>query len=237
MHSTCVEASPRTPSGWTGTTPGTSASPPGSTRRASTSRSTMMGTRRPGSATRSPGSRSIWISRSDVGGRLVRRTRRGETVMLSARKALLWMAAVGMTAGLTAPAAWAQKAAAKNIEEMGAFRDQVMAIRNQIEPVLNSLGAIVQNASGDPSSSFKAYSKEMQKMEDQVEKARKMRADMQKKGQALFAEWEKKMGTITNPEIKAKAEANRAKLQALYDSIEPDIEAAKESGTTFMSDL
>ena len=157
--------------------------------------------------------------------------------MMTARKALLWMAAVGMTAGLTAPAAWAQKAAATNIEEMGAFREQVMAIRNQIEPVLNSLNAIVQNASGDPSSAFKTYGKEITKMEDQVEKARKMRADMQKKGQALFAEWEKKMGTITNPQIKAASEANRAKLQALYDSIEPDIAAAKESGTNFMSDL
>lgn len=158
--------------------------------------------------------------------------------MMTARKTLLWMAALGMSAGLTAPAALAQgKAAAKNIEEMGAFRDQVMSIRNQIEPVLNSLNAIVQNASGDPSSSFKTYTKEIGKMEDEVEKARKMRADMQKKGQALFAEWEKKMGTITNPEIKAASEANRQKLQALYGSIEPDITAAKESGTTFLSDL
>jgi DUF2959 family protein len=157
--------------------------------------------------------------------------------MLSTRKALLWMAAVGMAAGLTAPAAWAQKAQAKNIEEMGAFRAQIMEIRNQIEPVLNSLNAVVQGASGDPSAAFKSFQKELGKMNDEVEDARKMRADMQKKGQALFAEWEKKMGTITNPQIKAAAEANRTKLQALYDSIEPDIAAVKETGTSFLSDL
>jgi DUF2959 family protein len=157
--------------------------------------------------------------------------------MLSNRKALLWMAAVGMAAGLTAPAAWAQKAQAKNIEEIGAFRAQIMEIRNQIEPVLNSLNAVVQNAGGDPSASFKAFQKELDKMNGEVEDARKMRADMQKKGDALFAEWEKKMGAITNPQIKAAAEANRTKLQALYQSIEPDIAAAKETGTSFLSDL
>jgi hypothetical protein len=157
--------------------------------------------------------------------------------MMSVRRAVLSMAAVAMAAGLAAPAAWAQKAQAKNIENMGAFRTQIEMIRNQIDPVLNSLNAIVQNASADPMPSFKTFTKEMDKMAGQIEKARKMRADMQKKGEALFAEWEKKMGTITNPEIKAKAEANRDKLKELYSTIEPDITAAKDTGTAFVSNL
>ena len=74
-------------------------------------------------------------------------------------------------------------------------------------------------------------------MDDQLDKARKTRADMQKKGQALFAEWEKKAGAITNPEIKAAADANRAKLQSLYSSIEPDVKEAKDQGNLFVSDL
>jgi hypothetical protein len=84
---------------------------------------------------------------------------------------------------------------------------------------------------------FKTFGKEMDKMDSQVDKARKMRAEMQKRGQALFAEWEKKMGAITNETIKAKAAANRARLQELYSTIEPDVAALKETGTAFLNDL
>jgi len=153
------------------------------------------------------------------------------------RRHTMWIMALAAVAFAVAPAAWAQKAQQKNIEDMTAFRGQVQAIRDQIDPVLTSLNAIVAAANANPTAAYKNFTKELGKMDDQVEKARKMRADMQKKGDALFQEWEKKMGTITNPEIKAAAEANRAKLQDLYKSIEPDIAAAKESGNAFVTDL
>ena len=129
------------------------------------------------------------------------------------RRHTMWIAALLAVAWAAAPAAWAQKEQAKNIEDMTAFRTQVQAIRDQIAPVLTSLNGIVQNASANPTASFKTFS------------------------EVLFQEWEKKMGTITNPEIKAAAEANRAKLQELYKSIEPDIAAAKDTGNAFLSDL
>jgi chromosome segregation ATPase len=148
----------------------------------------------------------------------------------------MWIMILVAVAFAAVPAAWAQKEQARNIEDMTQFREQVQAVRDQIDPVLNSLNAIVQNASANPTASFKTFSKEMDEMDDQVDKARKMRADMQKRGQDLFKEWEKKMGTITNPDIKAAAEANRAKLQELYKSIEPDITAAKDTGNAFLAD-
>jgi len=155
----------------------------------------------------------------------------------NSRRHTMWIMVLAAVVFAAAPAAWAQKAQQKNIEEMGAFRAQVEGIKNQIDPVLNALNAIVQNAGTDPTASYKSFTKELGKMDDQLEQARKTKADMQKKGQALFQEWEKKAGAITNPEIKAAADANRAKLQSLYSSIEPDVKEAKDQGNLFMSDL
>jgi len=156
---------------------------------------------------------------------------------MNSRRHTMWIMALAAVVLAAAPAAWAQKAQQKNIEDMTAFRTQVEAIRNQIDPVLNSLNAIVAAGNASPSASYKTFAKELSKMDDQVEQARKTKADMQKKGEALFQEWEKKMGTITNPDIKAAAEANRAKLQELYKSIEPDVTAAKDAGAAFVTDL
>jgi len=153
------------------------------------------------------------------------------------RRPTMWIMALAVVAFAAAPSAWAQKEQQKNVEDMTAFRTQVQAVRDQIDPVLNALNGIVGAANANPANAYKTFTKEMGKMEDQVDKTRKMRADMQKKGDALFQAWEKKMGTITNPEIKAAAEANRAKLQELYKSIEPDIAAVKDTGNAFMADL
>jgi len=153
------------------------------------------------------------------------------------RRHTMSILALAVVAFAAAPSAWAQKAREKNIEDMTAFREQIQGIRNQVDPVLKSLDAIVKDAGANPTSSYKTFTKELGKMGDQLDKARKTRADMQKKGKALFQEWEKKAGAMTNPEIKAAAEKNRAKLQDLYGSIEPDVTAAKESGELFVSDL
>ena len=153
------------------------------------------------------------------------------------RRHTMWIMVLAAVVFAAATSAWAQKAQQKNVEEMGAFRAQVEGIKNQIDPVLNALNAIVQNAGTDPTASYKTFTKELAKMDDQIEQARKTKADMQKRGQALFAEWEKKAGAISNPEIKAAATANRAKLQSLYASIEPDVKEAKDQGNLFVSDL
>jgi LPS O-antigen subunit length determinant protein (WzzB/FepE family) len=149
----------------------------------------------------------------------------------------MWIMALAAVVFAAAPSAWAQKAQQKNVEEMGAFRAQIETVKNQIDPVLNSLNAIVAAGNADPAAAYKTFQKELSKMDSQVEQARKTKADMQKKGEALFQEWEKKMGAITNPEIKAAADANRAKLQELYKSIEPDVAAAKDAGNAFVTDL
>jgi len=148
-----------------------------------------------------------------------------------------WFLTLAVVAFTIAPSAWAQKAQQKNIEDMTAFREQIQAIRNQIDPVLSSLDAVVKNAGADPTASYKTFAKELDRMDGQIDKARNIKADMQKRGQALFKEWEKKAGAINNPQIKAAADANRAKLQALYSSIEPDVAVAKTSGDLFVSDL
>jgi DUF2959 family protein len=156
---------------------------------------------------------------------------------MKARRHTMWIMVVAAVVFAAAPSAWAQKAQQKNIEDMTAFRAQIEAVRNQIDPVLKSLNAIVEAANANPTAAYKTFTKELGKMDKQLDNARTAKANMQKKGQALFKEWEKKAGAITNPEIKAAAEANRAKLQSLYGSIEPDVTAAKESGNLFVSDL
>jgi ribosomal protein L9 len=60
---------------------------------------------------------------------------------------------------------------------------------------------------------------------------------MKAAGQAYFANWEKELAQVKNPEIKQLAAQQRAKLQATFDSIKKVAEPLKEQFDPWLSDL
>jgi DNA repair exonuclease SbcCD ATPase subunit len=146
--------------------------------------------------------------------------------------------AVVVTMALATRAVWAQKAQQKAGEDIQGFRTGMVAIRAQIDTTLEALNGVVQSANGgDPKSAFKKYSDQIKNMDKQIQKTRSYRQKMQEQGQAYFKEWEAKMGAVTNEELKAKATARRAELQAQYEKISASVAQAKDDSAKFWQDL
>jgi hypothetical protein len=139
---------------------------------------------------------------------------------------------------LAAPAVWAQKSAEKAEEDRVAFRESVVAIRQQIDNTLGALNGIVEGKDADAQkSAVKRYDSEMKKMSSQIDKTRDYAKKMKERGQAYFKEWEKNMKSVTNEALKASATQRRAALEAQYQKIEAGMEEAKEDSATLWKNL
>jgi hypothetical protein len=150
------------------------------------------------------------------------------------------LAVVAVLAAFTfaAPAAFAQKQAQKAGENIQGFRSNVVEMKGQVGKTLEALNGVVASGNGgDSKAAFKKYSDEMKATQKQIDKTKSYAQKMKEQGQAYFKDWEEKMGTMTNPELKQKATARRAELQAEYEKIQGNITQAKETGSKFWKDL
>ena len=139
---------------------------------------------------------------------------------------------------LAAPASWAQKSSEKAAEDRLAFRKSVVAIHGQIDTTVGALKGIV-DAKDDSGrkSAFKKYGDQIKEMDKQIQKTRDYAKQMKERGQAYFVEWEKSMQSITNEALKARAAERRAALQNQYQTIEANIEKARQDSAKFWKDL
>ena len=87
------------------------------------------------------------------------------------------------------------------------------------------------------STSTPLLSKSVAKLDSTAAKARKRSQEMKEQGKAYFAQWEKQMAEVKNPEIQNLALARRAKLQEAFDAIAKVAEPLKSQFDPWMSDL
>ena len=137
--------------------------------------------------------------------------------------------------------AWAdktgQKGKTKSVEQMAAFRQGLEDISKQIDTTLGALTKVSETANTDPRPAFTEFCKAHDTMAKMVKDLRSQAQTLQKNSQKLFDAWQKQMGTMTNPDIKAKAEERKAALQGFFDKVKTSMQAGKEAGGPFVSDL
>jgi len=128
------------------------------------------------------------------------------TLAATAVAATLLFTGCGTTAGY--------KQADKTGQGAAEFREEIINGKKAIDNTMTSLGQVAATANTNPREAFQQYSKSLANLEAAREKARKRGAEMKAQGQAYFAEWEKQMDEVKNPEIKNLAMQQKAKLQA-----------------------
>jgi len=117
------------------------------------------------------------------------------------------------------------------------FRQEVLNGKKAIDNTMKALDQVAATANLNPRAAFQQYSQSLANLESVAEKARKRSADMKAQGQAYFAEWEKQMAEVKNPEIRNLAMQQKAKLQATFDSIKKYAEPLKAQFDPWLSDL
>jgi hypothetical protein len=150
--------------------------------------------------------------------------------------AALTLAAAQFLGPATASAA-GYKLADKTGASIAEFRDEVVNIKKEVDATMTALDKIVTTATTDPRKAYQDFDKSVPRIDDAAKKARKRAEDMKARGQAYFADWEKEMAAVNNPEIRKLAQERKAKLQAAFDSIRGFMEPARDQFNTWLSDL
>ena len=145
---------------------------------------------------------------------------------------LLTLAAV---AGFAGCATSGYKQADKTGEGIADFRDAVVNGKKAIDDTMKSLDQVAVSATTDPRKAFEQYSKHVANLESAAVKARKSSQDVKDQGKAYFAQWEKQLAEVKNPDIRALAAERKAKLQAAFDSIRQLAEPLKAQFDPWLS--
>ena len=106
-----------------------------------------------------------------------------------------------------------------------------------VDDTVKSLDLVAATADTNPREAFAAFSKSLSNLESTSAKAKKEAQEMKEKGQAYFANWEKQLADIKNPEIRNLAVQQKAKLQSSFDSIKTVAAPLKEQFDPWLSDL
>lgn len=150
-------------------------------------------------------------------------------------------AAVAAIAAMTLCIGCSTTAGYKRADKTGAgiaeYREEVVHTKAAVDHTMKALDQIAVTADTNPRKAFEEFSKSVGNLESVAAKARKRGAEMKAQGQAYFAQWEKEMAQLKNPEIRRLAEEQKAKLQATFDSIRKYSEPLKEQFDPWLSDL
>ncbi len=117
------------------------------------------------------------------------------------------------------------------------FREEITKAKLAVDDTVKSLGQVAVTANTNPRDAFKQFSKSLANLESTSAKAKKQAQDVRAQGQTYFANWEKELAQLKNPEIKALATQQRAKLQATFDSIRTVAEPLKAQFDPWLSNL
>jgi hypothetical protein len=117
------------------------------------------------------------------------------------------------------------------------FREEVAKAKLAVDDTVKSLGQVAVTANTNPRDAFKQFTKSLANLESTAAKAKKRAADVKAQGQAYFANWEKELAQLKNPEIRRLAVQQKAKLQAAFDSIKTVATPLKAQFDPWLSNL
>jgi hypothetical protein len=137
----------------------------------------------------------------------------------------------------TSVAAAGYKLADKTGASIAEFRDEILNVKKQVDATMAALGKVSAQASVDPRKAFNEFNKSLPRVEDAANKAKKRAEAMKARGQQYFAEWEKELASVSNPDIRKLAEERKAKLQEAFGSIKSVMEPARDQFNAWVADL
>ncbi|MGO8926721.1 MAG: DUF2959 family protein [Limisphaerales bacterium] len=153
------------------------------------------------------------------------------------RSIILSLLTLAAVAAFTGCATSGYKQADKTGEGIAEFRDAIVNGKKAIDATMKSLDQVAMSATTDPRKPFERYSKDVANLESAANKARKCSEDVKAQGKTYFAQWQKQLADVKNPDIRELAEQRKAKLQETFDSIRQLVEPLKAQFNPWLSDL
>jgi len=135
------------------------------------------------------------------------------------------------------PAAHAQsKAATQSVDSLNAVIKEMTKGRDQVQAALDSLHAL--NADGaNLTKDFNNFSKNVSAMAKTKDRVAARLTDMSARQEAYLEEWQKKMKSVSSPEIQEHMESRREDVKKVLESSKPAREAARDAFLPFLTNL
>lgn len=122
-------------------------------------------------------------------------------------------------------------------ESIADFRTEIVNGSKAIDATVKALNDIATSATTDPRKAFEAYSKSIDKLESASNRVTDRAKTIQSDGKAYFANWEKQLSEVKNPEIRELAVQRKARLQETFSRIREVVTPLKAQFGPWMSDL
>jgi chromosome segregation ATPase len=147
----------------------------------------------------------------------------------------LALAATTLTAGC-AKGDGGQDRSAKAVDSLRDTRNEVAGAHKQVDEVI-AASATLQAGQGDLKKAYDKYKKEVAETEEAAKDIRKRADDMRARSHEYQAKWQEEMSKVTNPDLKAAAQARATKVRGRYDMIQAKAQDAKAAYEPFIRDL
>jgi hypothetical protein len=128
----------------------------------------------------------------------------------------------------------------RSVSTSNSIRDvdsEIKKIIIQMDVTTKSLDALVAAGNPDLKKSFNAYSKQLDKLDDDGKRVLKRMDEMKSHSKEYFAEWEKQGVAYKNPEISALSEERRTKLAEIYARVPASAAGVKSSYLSYLTNL
>jgi chromosome segregation ATPase len=119
---------------------------------------------------------------------------------------------------------------------MQQMRQEIADGNTQVDKVLVAMNAMPP-AGDNLRSAYDTFSKEVDNTKAQADSARNKAQDLKDRQAQYVSQWQAETGTITDPTLKATADARRQAVQQHFEEIETKIAAARDAYKTFYDDL
>jgi len=154
------------------------------------------------------------------------------------KRTALVAATLALASGLTGCGSTAgYKQADKTGAGIAQFREEIGKAKLAVDDTVKALGQVAVSANTNPRQAFQQFSKSLANLDSTAAKAKSRAAEMKAAGQTYFANWEKELANLKNPEIRNLAMQQRAKLQASFDSIKTVAAPLQAQFDPWLSDL
>ena len=149
--------------------------------------------------------------------------------------AAIALVATGLVLG---PVARAQsKSATQSVDSLNKVLTEATKVRKQVQAALDSLLALSSGGTSDLTKDYKTFSKNVAGMTQTAEKVKARVEDMQQRREAYLDEWQKKMKSVSSPDIQAHMTERAKEVKRILESSQPEREAARDAFRPFMTNL
>lgn len=116
-----------------------------------------------------------------------------------------------------------------------ALKTELAAAKERLDASVSALDKVV--AAEDPSVPYEEFSHALADMEGQADTIRAQAEAVRSAGDAYFSEWEAKLASFTNEDMRAMSEKRRADLVASFDEINAASQKTKDAYEPLMTNL